>query len=831
MHEQITFGHWLRLKRKAHDLTREGLANRVGCSAETIRKLETEERRPSAQIADLLANEFHVPAEERGAFLRFARGNPQFQPGEAPEEVPWQAGEKPARSNLPAPATGLIGREKELTDLRAYLQDANIRLITLIGPPGIGKTRLAMELARGAVADFPDGVFFAALAPIDDPLLVAPILLQALGWVESKDLPARQQLVAGIGEKRLLLVLDNCEHLIDAVASICADLVSGCSQVKILATSREALRIPGEWLYPVPPLALPREDATAEGLISAQYSALTLFTERARAVRPDFRLETGNAQAVASICRQLDGLPLAIELIAARMRLMSPQALLERLNDSFILFSDGMRGIPARQKTLNNAIGWSYHALPLEEQEIFAGLAVFSGGFSLDTAEAVFSQSFAGKTVIDLVTSLVDKSLVKRVVSSEGEVRFAMLVTIQKFALARLRHADREAEARDAHLAYFLDLAERADKAMRGPDQAKWGRRLESERDNLRAALEWAVSSRQTEAALRLLRALGWPWEVSGHYQEARGWLEKIRALPDAARYPALLAGALNHIGRHSWTQNRFAEARAFLEESRGLAVALGDAGEPVLAETLIWLGLVVHYIDHDMDEARAMFERSLELYRKWGDEHGAALSTFHLGIVEGDAENAGRALALLEESLGLFRQTGDLFFIARVSIYLGHVYHDLGEDTKARRFYEEHLEIDRQIQFWDGMADGWRNVGFLHLSHEEYDQAGRCFDESAALCLAHGLDKPEAIYHSGLLALRRREYSLAQQRYEYLLERARRASDEGGWAGVCQWGLGCAAAGLGQAGRAAKLIAEGRRRVEASGWKLSPLEREVLEC
>ena len=831
MQEQITFGHWLRLKRKAHDLTREGLANRVGCSAETIRKLETEERRPSAQITELLANVFHVPAGERAAFLRFARGNPQFQPGEAPEEVPWQAGEKPARSNLPAPSSALIGREKELGDLRTYLRDADVRLTTLIGPPGIGKTRLSLELARSAFADFSDGVFFAALEPIDDPSLVPPVLLQALGWIESRDLPARQQLVTGIGDKRLLLVLDNCEHLIDAVASICADLVSGCSRVKILATSREALRIPGEWLYPLPPLALPQEDIAAEGLISAQYAALTLFAERARAVRPDFKLETGNAQAVASICRQLDGLPLAIELIAARMRLMSPQALLERLNDPFILFSDGMRGIPARQKTLHNTIGWSYHALTPEEQEIFAGLAVFSGGFTLETAEAVFSGSFTGKTVIDLLTSLVDKSLLKRVISPEGEVRFIMLVTIQKFALARLRQADQEAVARDAHLAYLLDLAERADKAMRGPDQAKWSVRLEGERDNFRAALEWAVSSQQTEQALRLLRALGWPWEVSGHYQEARGWLEKIQALPDAAHYPALLTGALNHIGRHSWTQNRFAEARAFLEESRGLAATLGEAGEPVLAETLIWLGLVVHYVDHDMHAARAMFERSLELYRKWGIEHGVALSTFHLGIVEGDAENADRALALLEESLGLFRQVGDLFFIARVSIYLGHVYHDLGEDAKARRYYEEHLEIDRQIQFWDGMADGWQNLGLLHLDQQEYTQAERCFDESAALCLAHGLDKPVAVYYSGLLALRRREFALAQQRYEYLLERARRASDEGGWAGVCQWGLGCAAAGLGQAGRAAQLIAEGRRRVEASGRKLSPLEREVLEC
>ncbi len=480
------------------------------------------------------------------------------------------------------------------------MQRPDIRLVTLTGPPGIGKTRLSLELARAALSQFPDGVYFVALAPLDNASLIAPAIVQALGYVEAKQASARQQLMDGICDKRILLVLDNCEHLIEEVAPLAAGLLSACPHLKIIATSREAMRVPGEWLYPVPPLDVPKERAPADLEAAAQYPALELFVERARAARPDFKLTPENLQAVSSICVQLDGLPLAIELLATRIRWMSPQTLLERMSAAFTLSADGMRATSARQKSLGNAIGWSYHSLPPEEQKLFAGLAVFSNGFTLEAAEAVFSGSFPDKAVSDLVHSLTDKSLLQRLFDARGETRFIMLVPIQQFALERLRQSGEQAQARDLHLAYFLELAEKGDGEMRGPAQVEWADRLESEHDNFRLALEWSVSTQKTEPALRLLAALGWSWEIGGHYAEARLWFEKIRLLPDVKDHPTIYARALNHIGRYAWVQDNFSEARNLLEASRAISLGLDKAGEKSLAEALIWLGLLL--IDSDKE-------------------------------------------------------------------------------------------------------------------------------------------------------------------------------------------------------------------------------------
>src|SRR6185503_3991565 len=321
-------------------------------------------------------------------------------------------------------------------------------------------------------------VFFVALAPLDNPSLITLTIVQTLGYVEAKNVPARQQLMDGIGEKQMDLVLDNCEHLIEDVAPLVSDLLSACSRLKILTTSRESLRVAGEWLFPVPNLDVPKESSSINVETAAKFPALTLFAERARAVRLDFTLNHDNIQTVSSICAQLDGLPLAIELIAARMRLMSPEVLLTRMHNQYVLSADGMRALSARQKTLNDAIGWSYNLLSAEEQIFFAYLSVFSGGFTLETAESMFSAMFTTKSVSELITSLLDKSLLQRALDEHGEPRFTMLVTIQEFARTRLREIGKEAETRDLHLAYFLDLAEQADREIHGPEQVEWMDRL-----------------------------------------------------------------------------------------------------------------------------------------------------------------------------------------------------------------------------------------------------------------------------------------------------------------------------------------------------------------
>ncbi len=732
----LSFGAWLKRQRKASDLTQEQLADQVGCSAIAIRKIEAEERRPSAQIAERIAQIFHIPKNEQLTFLNFARGNISLAPKETVNDVPWRASNASARVNLPATVTSLIGRGKELAFVRDYLLNPNIRLITLVGPPGIGKTRLSLEAARTYASEFSDGVFFVALAALDDPSLITSAVIQALGYVEAKKQPLFLQLADGIGDKHILLVLDNCEHLIEDLAPLASRLLSACSRLKILSTSRESLRIPGEWLYSIPALDVPKENAPVNMETIADFPALALFTERARAVRADFVLTAENIQAVAAICIQLDGLPLAIELIASRIRFMSPQALLENLTDSFILSADGMRAVSARQKTLNNAIGWSYNFLPPEEQKLFSFLSVFSGGFTLKAIETIFSEMFTGKPVADLVASITNKSLLQRALDTRDETRFNMLGTIQQFALTCLRNANYEAEIRNEHLAYFLDLAERGDKEMRGPSQAKWADLLESEHDNFHAALDWAVSDQNTESALRLLCALGWPWEVRGHYTEAHGWLNKIRALPDVSHYPLILARTLNHIGRYLWTQKNIPEANSLLEESRAISLKLGVEGELCLAETLNWLGLVLD----DTEETRSILEQGLELNQKWGDERGVALSTFHLGILESDLDHADAALSLLEKSLALFRQFGDLFFISRVSLFLGYLFLKQGDYEKTSRFFEDHLRLDMELQFWDGIADGWRDLGNLHRQQGNFEKAEEYYEQSRTVCREHGL-------------------------------------------------------------------------------------------
>ncbi len=375
MQEQHSFGYWLRLNRKALDLTREALADRVGCSVSTIRKLEDEERRPSAQIAELLAEIFKIPSTERTAFLWFARGDRRSAPSQGDEEAPWRVSPpeipQPPRSNLPATFTSLIGRNKDITAVHDYLTNPDIRLVTLIGAPGIEKTRLSIESARESLAHFPNGVFFVALAPLDQPSLIPSATLRALGYIEKNNLSPEERLIGGIANKRMLLVLDNCEHLIDNVVPLASSLLSACPRLKILTTSREALRIPGEWLYSVPALDMPKENSVVDIETISEFPAPVLFAERARAVRSDFALNAKNIRTVAAICSQLDGLPLAIELIAARVKTLSIEQIAARLDDRFALLTSGSRVASSRQQTLRATLDWSYELLAEAERELF----------------------------------------------------------------------------------------------------------------------------------------------------------------------------------------------------------------------------------------------------------------------------------------------------------------------------------------------------------------------------------------------------------------------------------------------------------------------------
>jgi predicted ATPase/transcriptional regulator with XRE-family HTH domain len=726
MELHYSFGSWLRRNRKSLDLTQAELANQVGCSAASIRKIEAEERRPSAQIVDRLAEIFNIPQNERTAFLRFARGDWKSGPSKISVDIPWRISNRAAISNLPSTTTILIGRELEITLVCEYLLNPVIRLITLVGPPGIGKTRLSIAAARATMPDFPDGVFFIALAALDNPILLAPSIAQAMSYVEIQNLSSIEQLIRGIGDKQMLLVLDNCEHLIEDVASLAHELLSSCPGLKLLATSRESLRISGEWLYPVPALNFPKEDLSIDLASAAEFPALTLFTERARAVRSDFALDINNIATVSTICSHLDGLPLAIELIAARLRLMSPQSLLERLNDKFILSVDGMRTGSVRQKTLHNAIGWSYNLLSAEEQTVFARLAVFSGGFTLIAAEAILSRTATEKSVSDLISSLFDKSVLQRTLDARGEPRFTMLTIIQQFALDCLRRAGEEAEIREWHRTYFLNLAEKADHEINGPYQIEWLGRLYADRDNLRSALEWMIELGQTEAALKMARNLFWFWFMRSDLNEGRRWLGRVVTLPDASLYPESYADALSHLANLTWYQVGPKEARPFVEQA--LAVARGREDTRNIAHALLILGLVLT-TENNFTTARSTLEESRALFHALGDEwNERAHVVLILSMGPYLQKDWTTSLALYEEALAGFRKFGDIFFQTVALRFVGNLRVKQGDMAQGMAAFREALILAQQLESKSEIAAILWSLGDATQCSGNYGRSVRLF-------------------------------------------------------------------------------------------------------
>ena len=687
---EVSFGEWLKRQRMGRGWTREQLANQIGCAVVTLRKIESEERRPSAQMVARLAEIFEIPKDEQTHFLKYARGDWRYAPGESTGESPWLISTKAPRTNLPASLTTLIGREGQLTEIRAYLLRTEIRTATLIGPPGIGKTRLAIEAARQSLSNFSEGVFIVQLAPFDDPSLIASTTRQALGYVENQKLTADQQLREGIGEKQMLIVLDNCEHMIQEVAEFTLGLLSACSRLKILATSREALRIPGEWLYSVPVLEIPKKDSAVSEITADQFPALTLFAERAGAVRSDFVLTPDNIQTVIQICTYLDGLPLAIELIAAQLRLLSPQALLERLNEKFVLSAEGMRTASSRQISLSHAFNWSYDSLTPEEQKLFAGLSVFSGGFTLEAAEAIFSGILTKKSVSNLVTSLLDKSLVQRELEAGGEIRFSMLATIRNFAQERLRDLGEAEKVRDHHLLYFLKMAELAENEIRGPQQLYWLDTLEREHDNLRAALKWTLESQQVDAGVKLAGALAFFWFVRGYLREGISWLERTLAQGQGASKSAE-ARALRYLGSHirMGANPDLDRVTDSLHRSLSIYQELEDVSG--IAWVLNTLGIVAMEQD-DLVKAKELLTESLVLRHQVGDPWSIAHTLQNYAPIAFQENNYAGAKQLTEETIAWFRQAGDQRGVARTLADLAELERVAGNYTEATVLLKESL-------------------------------------------------------------------------------------------------------------------------------------------
>jgi predicted ATPase len=589
-------------------------------------------------------------------------------------------------TNLPVQPTLLIGRDREVKDTLLLLVRGDVRLLTLTGPGGTGKTRLALQLAAEVVDDFPDGVFFVALAPLTDPELVLPTIAQTLAVHEQPGQTASETLADFLGQKKLLLVLDNFEQVIEAAAGVAA-LIAHAPRVKAVVTSRAPIHVAAEHEYAVPPLALPDPGHLPGLQVLTQYEAVALFIERAQAIKPDFEVVSGNAAAVAEICVQLDGLPLAIELAAARVRMLPPQAILQRLDQRLKLLVGGARDAPARQQTLYGAIDWSYRLLPEAEQCLFADLSVFVGGCTLEAAEKVCERD--GTDVFEGLSSLIEKSLLRQAEGEDGEPRFLMLETIREYASQRLEERGEADELRRRHVEYVLTLVQSEADLMgaRGP---RLLRQLDAERDNLRAALEYLLASRVTEETLELVEAV-WPfWLFRGYLEEGRSWAEK--AVKRSSDTPSKLRSwVVSTLGEFLRFQGKFEEAIEAKNEALAVARELGEVR--IVAATLHDLGEIYMQMG-DREQARRLHEEALVLRRQDGRRIGIAHALVGLGdlaLIEGDFE---RARSIFEEVLETGRESGESDFEANGLLSLAEVARRENEHVRANELLREGLAV-----------------------------------------------------------------------------------------------------------------------------------------
>lgn len=721
-----SFGEWLKRQRKSLGLTQGGLANQVGCSAIAIRKIESNERRPSTQIAERLANIFGISKNDQRDFLLFARSDAKFTPADRKKVAPWR--DVPIRTNLPSAVTSLIGREKETEKILEYLGRSDIRLVTLVGPPGIGKTRLGIEAARATLADFPDGVFFVSLASLDESFLVAPAILQALGFLEAPKQSASQQLASMIGNTCLLLILDNCEHLIEYIALLASGLLSACPRLKIIATTREALRVPGEWLFPVSPLNLPQEYLIVDLDAASEFPALTLFAERARAARPDFAITSENVQAIVSICAQLGGLPLAIELVASRLYRMSPREMLERLDDQFILSADGLRAVSARHKTLNNAIGWSYNLLSPEEQKFFAYLSVFSGGWTLEAAQAICDGN-----VLGLTNSMMMKSLIVANPVSDHETRYRFHETIYQFAREKLRASGEMKIVRLRHLTFFAELVAEAEKRFKGSDQAFWYNRLDNERDNVRAALTWFEGAENAELRLRFAAGLWRFWKNRGYIKEGREHLKTVlESLPPGShRQTSAYARALTASGSLAYYEGDMSYSAESRKEALAIFRKLNDKAG--VADCLNGLGNTA-ISQAEYDSAREYYEESLMIRKELKDTWGVARLLGNMGLLAYFQTDYVQARSLHLESLALFRELKDDEGVVNELVNLGDVFYYQGELSVAKSFYEESAMFARKLSDQWGLAYAIKGLADVICNDGDFFTASSLYRECILL-------------------------------------------------------------------------------------------------
>jgi predicted ATPase/DNA-binding XRE family transcriptional regulator len=693
----IVFGDLLRRHRATAGITQEELAGRTGLTPQAIGLLERGKRRhPHAYTVQKLAEALALDRRELSEFEAAAR-----------HPATPRSGNLTSFYRVPTPPTSLIGREREVATIKRLLRKEEVRLMTLVGPGGVGKTRLALEVARRSREDFADGVVFVPLAPLRDPELISSVLAETLGVKDVADRSLQDALHRYLRDKDLLLLVDNMEHVL-AAAAVVADLVEGCPGLTVLATSRAPLRLSAERQFPVAPLTL---EKAASPTVSP---AVQLYLERARAVAPAFELTDANVATVAAICQRLDGLPLAIELAAARMKLFSPQALLERLDPGLSMLSGGARDLPERQQTLRDTVAWSFDLLEPAERAIFGRLSVFAGGLTLDAAEAICEPAIPeADAVLEVLASLVDNSLLVAHAGTTAqpdgdEPRFSMLETIREYAAERLASGGDAEEVHRAHAAYYLALAEAAQPEVSELMSGGWLEVLETEHENLRVALRWAIRQGDVDFATRLALSMWRFWPERHHVTEGRRWLESVLALgppADGTAKPTLSARrwAFLHLvaGMLASGQGDYERAVELYEESLALYRNMGHTKGA--SGPLRELGVAAFH-QGLYDRAVLLSEQALAISREFGSVFGAGLAVCTLADAlraQGDIE---RARMLLEESLASLRhETYPMRVANAVAITLarlGSIECELGRDARALELHKESLALSRRYGF-----------------------------------------------------------------------------------------------------------------------------------
>ena len=761
-------------------------------------------------------------------------------------------------NNLSGQITPVIGRTAEIAEIKRILQDDGQRLLTLTGPGGTGKTRLAVQVAADLLSEFADGVFLVSLGSINERALVASEIAQTLGLKETGDTPIRETLKSHLHSRQMLLVLDNFEQVV-AAATLVSELLSACPQLKILVTSRVVLHVRGEQELPVQPLDLPDVHRLPPLASLCDYSAVKLFVDRARAIKPDFVLTDNNAQAVAEICAHLDGLPLAIELAAARIKLLSPKSMVARLDNRLKLLVGGASDLPEHQQTMRTTIDWSYDLLNAQEQKLFEWLSVFASGFTLQAAESIAGDKLQ-LDVLEGLLSLVNQSLIRQKEEPAGDPRFWLLEIIREYGSEKL-HASAELPALyRAHANYFVSLAERAEPELTGADQAAWLNQLESEHENIRAALKFLLDSGDGETAARLAAAFWRFWLVRGYLSEGRQQLQRIASAAVAADTRAkILMGA----GTLAQNQTDYSAARSLFEESlaiwrqignkKGIATLLHNLGWMAwrqsdydtahrlsaealalhreignklgMAHSLNNLGWVAHHRG-DYAAAQDFHEQSLAIRRELGDQRAVAFALTNLGWAvqkQGDYE---RSLSLIREARESFREVGDKQLLAFSSLIMANALHEYGDPPEAKKLLNHSIKTSNEIGSKYNLAFSLRILGDVMLEEGDEAHALDLLEQSLGLFRGIG-DKYGAAFALCILANISSDGGEREHAASLLTESFQLREEIGDKHGLieCVEGLARIALARNEPAEAVYLLGAAASARERLGIRLSPIE------